>query len=92
MVDDAQDNAIGFELAKLLREAGKSVIVLEAGQVAGGASGRNAGHCIAGLRNTYHLAIEPEAGQRNHTVQQPVEALQQRAHPHAARATEALVR
>jgi gamma-glutamylputrescine oxidase len=49
---------VGATLAKLLGEAGKSVVVLESNQVATGASGRNAGHCIAGLRNTYHLAVE----------------------------------
>jgi glycine/D-amino acid oxidase-like deaminating enzyme len=49
---------VGAVLAKLLVQAGKSVVVLEARQVGDGASGRNAGHCIAGLRNTYHLAVE----------------------------------
>ncbi|RIK43761.1 MAG: hypothetical protein DCC58_09200 [Chloroflexi bacterium] len=49
---------VGATLATLFNEAGKSVIVLEAGTVGGGASGRNAGHCIAGLRNNYHLAVE----------------------------------
>jgi glycine/D-amino acid oxidase-like deaminating enzyme len=49
---------VGASLATLLGEAGKTVIVLESGQVGGGASGRNAGHCIAGLRNTYHHAVE----------------------------------
>jgi glycine/D-amino acid oxidase-like deaminating enzyme len=49
---------VGSTLATLLAQAGKQVIVLESGQVGGGASGRNAGHCIAGLRNTYHRAIE----------------------------------
>lgn len=49
---------VGASLAKLLGEADKTVIVLEAGLVAGGASGRNAGHCIAGLRNSYHYAVE----------------------------------
>lgn len=49
---------VGSSLATFLGAAGKSVIVLEARTVAGGASGRNAGHCIAGMRNTYHLAVE----------------------------------
>jgi gamma-glutamylputrescine oxidase len=49
---------VGAVLSTLLGEAGKSVIVLEAHEVGTGASGRNAGHCIAGLRDTYHLAIE----------------------------------
>jgi len=58
---------VGASLAKLLGEAGKAVIVLEAGQVAGGASGRNAGHCIAGLRNSYHHAVDRlgQAGARS---------------------------
>ena len=49
---------VGTLLAKLLVEAGKSVVVLEAATIASGASGRNAGHCIGGLRDSYHLAIE----------------------------------
>ncbi len=49
---------VGSMLAKWLTEAGKSVIVLEAATVASGASGRNAGHLIAGLRDSYHKAIE----------------------------------
>jgi glycine/D-amino acid oxidase-like deaminating enzyme len=49
---------VGATLAKLLGEAGMSVVVLEAGTVGGGASGRNAGHCIGGMRNSYHRAIE----------------------------------
>lgn len=49
---------VGSMLAKLFGEAGKSVVVLEAHQVASGASGRNAGHCVGGLRTNYHQAIE----------------------------------
>lgn len=49
---------VGSMLAKWLTEAGKSVIVLEANAIASGASGRNAGHLLAGLRDTYHQAIE----------------------------------
>jgi gamma-glutamylputrescine oxidase len=49
---------VGTLLAKLLGEAGKSVVVLEAATIASGASGRNAGHCIGGLRDSYHLAID----------------------------------
>lgn len=49
---------VGATLATLLVQAGKQVVVLESGAIAGGASGRNAGHCIAGLRNNYHTAVE----------------------------------
>lgn len=49
---------VGSLIATLLVEAGKDIVVLEAGYVGGGASGRNAGHCIAGFRDNYHLAIE----------------------------------
>ncbi len=49
---------VGTLLATFFGEAGKSVVVLESGQIAGGASGRNAGHCIGGLRTNYHEAIE----------------------------------
>jgi len=49
---------VGATLATFLAGAGRDVVVLEAGIVAGGASGRNAGHCIAGLRNSYHHAVE----------------------------------
>ncbi|HUG15636.1 MAG TPA: FAD-dependent oxidoreductase [Thermomicrobiales bacterium] len=58
---------VGSVLAKLLGEAGKSVIVLDSNQVGSGASGRNAGHCIAGLRNSYHLAVDRfgRSGARN---------------------------
>ncbi len=48
----------GSILARLFGEAGKDVIVLEAGQVGGGASGRNAGHGIAGMRDNYHDVVE----------------------------------
>lgn len=49
---------IGALLARLLVEAGKDVVVLEAQQVGTGASGRNAGHCIAGMRDNYHQRVE----------------------------------
>ncbi|MDQ3549822.1 MAG: FAD-binding oxidoreductase, partial [Chloroflexota bacterium] len=49
---------VGATLATFLAGAGRNVVVLEAGIIAGGASGRNAGHCIAGLRNSYHHAVE----------------------------------
>lgn len=49
---------VGSLLALLLGQAGKSVVVLEAGQLASGASGRNAGHCIGGMRQNYHTFSE----------------------------------
>src|SRR5215210_2342770 len=49
---------VGSTLATFLTRAGKSVIVLEARDVALGASGRNAGHVIAAGRGNYHTAIE----------------------------------
>ncbi len=49
---------VGATLATLLTAAGRDVVVLEAGHVASGASGRNAGHCLAGLRHNYHKAVE----------------------------------
>lgn len=49
---------VGSTLATFLTRAGKSVIVLEARDVALGASGRNAGHIIAAHRAGYHTAIE----------------------------------
>lgn len=49
---------VGATLATFLAGAGRDVVVLEAGFVGSGASGRNAGHCIAGLRNSYHHAVE----------------------------------
>lgn len=49
---------VGSLIATLLTDAGKDVVVLEAGHVGSGASGRNAGHCIAGFRDSYHLTIE----------------------------------
>ncbi|MFN8539644.1 MAG: FAD-dependent oxidoreductase [Thermomicrobiales bacterium] len=49
---------VGSTLATFLARAGKSVIVLEARDVALGASGRNAGHIIAAGRGTYHTMIE----------------------------------
>lgn len=48
---------VGATLATLLAGSGRDVVVLEAGVVGSGASGRNAGHCIAGLRNSYHTAV-----------------------------------
>lgn len=49
---------VGGVLATLLVEEGLVVIVLEARQAGTGASGRNAGHCIAAFRDSYHRAIE----------------------------------
>jgi glycine/D-amino acid oxidase-like deaminating enzyme len=49
---------VGAVLATLLVELGHSVVVVEANQVGSGASGRNAGHCIAAFRDSYHRAIE----------------------------------
>lgn len=48
---------VGSTLATFLTRAGKSVIVLEARDVALGASGRNAGHVHAALKGGYHSAI-----------------------------------
>ena len=48
---------VGGVLATLLVERGHRVVVVEAGHVGSGASGRNAGHCIAGFRDSYHLLI-----------------------------------
>ena len=49
---------VGSTLATFLTRAGKSVIVLEARDVALGASGRNAGHVFVALKGEYHSAIE----------------------------------
>lgn len=49
---------VGATLATFLVAAGRDVVVLEAGHVASGASGRNAGHCLAGMRHNYHRAVE----------------------------------
>ncbi|MHB8648492.1 MAG: FAD-dependent oxidoreductase, partial [Thermomicrobiales bacterium] len=45
---------VGSTLAHFLGQAGKSVIVLEARDVALGASGRNAGHVSAHGKAGYH--------------------------------------
>src|SRR5207247_972552 len=47
---------VGSTLAHFLGQAGKSVIVLEARDVALGASGRNAGHVSAHGKAGYHTA------------------------------------
>ncbi len=49
---------VGSTLATFLTQAGKSVIVLEARDVALGASGRNAGHITAHYKTGYHTSIE----------------------------------
>jgi len=49
---------VGATLATLLAGAGRDVVVLESRFVGSGASGRNAGHCIAGLRTNYHHTVE----------------------------------
>jgi len=48
---------VGSTLATFLTQAGKSVIVLEARDVALGASGRNAGHISVHFKSDYHQAI-----------------------------------
>jgi glycine/D-amino acid oxidase-like deaminating enzyme len=55
---------VGATLATLLASAGRDVVVLEAGYVGSGASGRNAGHCIAGLRTNYHRAVQKYGRER----------------------------
>src|SRR5579859_1121713 len=49
---------VGSTLAHFLGQAGKSVIVLEARDVALGASGRNAGHVTVHQKAGYHIAVE----------------------------------
>ncbi|MEZ4520582.1 MAG: FAD-binding oxidoreductase [Thermomicrobiales bacterium] len=49
---------VGATLATLLSERGRRVVVLESNYVGSGASGRNAGHCIAAFRDSYHRVIE----------------------------------
>ncbi|HEU5329529.1 MAG TPA: FAD-binding oxidoreductase [Thermomicrobiales bacterium] len=49
---------VGSALATFLSQAGKSVVVLEARDVALGASGRNAGFIATLLKPTYHREIE----------------------------------
>lgn len=49
---------VGAVLATLLTERGQDVVVVESHHVGSGASGRNAGHCIAAFRDSYHRAIE----------------------------------
>ncbi len=49
---------VGSTLATLLTRAGKSVVVLEARDVALGASGRNAGFVATLLEPTYHEQVE----------------------------------
>ncbi|MCA1670336.1 MAG: FAD-binding oxidoreductase [Thermomicrobia bacterium] len=48
---------VGSTLAHFLGQAGKSVIVLEARDVALGASGRNAGHVTVHHKTGYHTAV-----------------------------------
>ncbi len=57
---------VGSTLATFLTRAGKSVIVLEARDVALGASGRNAGHVSVHFKSNYHTAI----AQLGHTAAQ----------------------
>lgn len=61
---------VGATLATLLAGSRREVVVLEAGFVGGSASGRNAGHCIAGLRNTYHHAVERLGRERARALRQ----------------------
>ena len=49
---------VGAVVATLLGERAYRVVVVEANQVGTGASGRNAGHCIAAFRDSYHRVIE----------------------------------
>ncbi len=49
---------VGSTLATFLTQAGKSVVVLEARDVALGASGRNAGHVTVHWKGDYHHASE----------------------------------
>src|SRR5436305_14066727 len=49
---------VGSTLAHFLGQAGKSVIVLEARDVARGASGRHARHVSAHGKAGYHFAVE----------------------------------
>ena len=49
---------VGSTLATFLGQAGKSVIVLEARDVALGASGRNAGHVTVHYKTGYHNSVE----------------------------------
>ncbi len=49
---------VGSAVATFLTRAGKSVVVLEARDVALGASGRNAGHISVHLKANYHRALE----------------------------------
>lgn len=49
---------VGAVLATLLVESGRSVVVVESGHIGSGASGRNAGHCIAAFRDSYHRVID----------------------------------
>ncbi|CCE04376.1 putative oxidoreductase with FAD/NAD(P)-binding domain [Bradyrhizobium sp. STM 3843] len=51
----------GLAAARQLAKAGASVVVLEAGRVGGGASGRNGGHLNNGLAHSY-LAAKAELG------------------------------
>ncbi|CAN5666899.1 FAD-binding oxidoreductase [soil metagenome] len=49
---------VGAALATLFSESGRKVLVIESNHVGSGASGRNAGHCIAAFRDSYHQVIE----------------------------------
>ena len=49
---------VGCHLASLLTEAGKDVALVEARHPAAGASGRNSGYVLVGVRHSYAEAIE----------------------------------
>ena len=49
---------VGSHVASLLTEAGKDVALVEARHPAAGASGRNAGYVLVGVRHSYVEAIE----------------------------------
>src|SRR5262245_48674666 len=48
---------VGCYAARLLVEAGRDVALVEAREVGAGASGRNAGFILTGLRHHYHEAV-----------------------------------
>lgn len=49
---------VGAATAAFLSNRGREVIVLEAGMVGSGATGKCAGHCVTEMRHNYHLVAE----------------------------------